>query len=80
MGRHSSSGSHLHPYQKVSGLHRFWHTTHDRIFGYSQDSKDDFDRQADAFIIENSNAKRSQWNRVTQEWLDKYGDPKNKKK
>jgi hypothetical protein len=62
MGSRHTSGNHgKHPYMRADKVNRFWHETRGRWFGYSQNTKDEMDRLANEFILENSNAKRSQW-------------------
>ncbi len=61
MGHHSSGNSDRNPYQRADRVNRFWHETHGRLFGYSQETKDYLDKCADRFILENSNAKRTNW-------------------
>ena len=78
--RHTSTNSERHPYCRADKVHYFWHKTEGRIFGYSQQTKDELDRQANAFILANSNAKKTNWQTVSQEWLDTYTDEARKKK
>ena len=78
MGKHhSSTNSDRHFYQRADKIHRFWHNTEGRIFGYSQETKDFLDERANAFILANTNAKKTTWQTVTQEWIDTYAkEPK----
>lgn len=60
--QHQSGNSNRHPYQRADKVNRWWHDHEGgRLWTYSQETKDELDRQANEFILENSNAKRTNW-------------------